>query len=135
MCHRAIIQQTQDLTVISGDSPGVRHAWTRYTECETSRNFRPCYTLLSAEMRRWWDDHGGPTPEGYYDVKGSEPVGYHDFSLVAIRESGVTTSVFADATRTGEAGERRTRIEYVFVKEPDGWKISKVRQGGRDFVP
>ena len=89
MCHRAIIQQTQDLTVISGDSPGVRHAWTRYTECETSRNFRPCYTLLSAEMRRWWDDHGGPTPEGYYDVKGSEPVGYHDFSLVAVREAVV----------------------------------------------
>jgi len=90
---------------------------------------------LSVEARREWKDSGGATPDEYYDVKGSEPVGFRDFNLVTIRESGVTASIIADATTTGEAGKRRTRIEYVFVKEPNGWKIYRVREGGRDFAP
>ena len=113
----------------------LRQAWTRYTTCRNSRDFRPCFGLLSVEARRDWKDSGGATPDEYYDVKGSEPVGYRDFNLVTIRKSDSTASVIAEATRTGEAGVRRTRIEYVFVKEPDGWKILKIREGGRDFAP
>jgi len=26
-------------------------------------------------------------------------------------------------------------MEYVFVREPDGWKISTIRDGGRDYAP
>ncbi|HEX9383398.1 MAG TPA: hypothetical protein VF908_08355 [Gemmatimonadaceae bacterium] len=42
---------------------------------------------------------------------------------------------FADATSRGEAGVRRIQMEYVFVKEPEGWKISTIRDGGRDYAP
>jgi len=77
-----------------------------------------------------WRDGGGATAEEY-----SEPVAFQDFNLVAIRESVGATSVFADATSTGEAGVRRIRMEYVFVREPDGWKISTIREGGRDYAP
>jgi len=90
---------------------------------------------LSAERRRWWNEHGGSTPEAYYDVKGSEEIAFRDFNLVTIRESLGATSVVADASTSGEADERRVRREYRFVKEPGGWKIVTIQEGGRDFAP
>src|SRR6266850_2422000 len=125
---------SSDPTSDSG-STEVRQVWARYTACEISRDFRPCYVLLSAERRRWWNEHGGSTPEAYYDVKGSEEIAFRDFNLVTIRESLGATSVVADASTSGEADERRVRREYRFVKEPGGWKIVTIQEGGRDFAP
>jgi len=84
-------------------------------------------------MRRRWHDQGGR--EAYYDTKGSEEIAFRDFSLVTIREDSRAASVLADASTSGEAGERRVRREYGFVKEPDGWKIATISEGGRDCAP
>jgi len=85
-------------------------------------------------MRRWWHDERGGL-EAYDDTKGSEEIAFRDFSLVTIREDSRAASILADASTSGELGERRVRREYGFVKEPDGWKVATIREGGRDYAP
>lgn len=109
--------------------------WRQYAECERTRQFRPCFRLLSQGALRLWEEKGVKTDDQYYDVKGSEEIGFSDFKVLNVQRTGGQIIITTRATGGGERGTFEAQIEYVFVQENGEWKMDTIIEGNKKYLP
>lgn len=109
--------------------------WQRYTQCEKTREFRPCFTLLSKDTLRIWEERGVKTADEYRDDKGSGEVWFTDFKVLNVGRSDGKIVITARARGGGERGAFEVQREYILVPENGDWKLEMIREGTVRYLP
>jgi hypothetical protein len=109
--------------------------WEKYTQCEKTREFRPCFALLSRNTLRIWQEQGIKTVDEYDDSKGSGEVWFSDFKVLNVAKSDRRIIITAWAKGGGERGDFEAQREYILVLENDKWKVDTIREGTVRYLP
>lgn len=117
------------------DRQAALRVWRQYAECEKTRQFRPCFRLLSKGALRLWEDQGIKTDDQYYDVKGSEEIRFDDFKVLNVQRTRQQSIITTRATGGGERGTFDAQIEYVLVQENGEWKVDTIIEGNKKYLP
>ncbi|HET8577830.1 MAG TPA: hypothetical protein VFO18_12065 [Methylomirabilota bacterium] len=109
--------------------------WKRYTECEWSRRFEPCFSLLSKNVRRAWTDTGRSNAEAYAFVRGGEEITFDELRLLRVRKSPGRVVLVVRARGRGPDGAFEQLWEYALLREGAEWKIDGKREGLHEALP
>lgn len=109
--------------------------WKRYTECERSRRFEPCFALLSKNVLRAWADTGRATADEYAFVRGAEEIAFDDLTLLRVRKSPGRVVLVVRARGRGPDGAFEQLWEYALLREGSAWKVDGKREGLHEALP
>lgn len=110
-------------------------AWRRYTDCQLSQQYVPCFEYISTDARRRWAEQGRSTAAQYAERKAAEQIWFRRFRLVDMRIEGEKALLTARVEGGGERGAWVERIEYLLVRENGGWKIDAIRERTTLYLP
>ena len=110
--------------------------WTRYVQCLKSRQFRPCFDLLSSRvLETWRRDHNVDTNEGYAKIKGSEDIRYTDLQILRVTKQGSSISIVARTRGVGEGGNFEGEKTFSLVNDGGKWRLDRISEGTTEFLP
>ncbi len=109
--------------------------WKRYTDCERSRQFEPCFALLSKNVRRAWADTGRATADEYAFIRGGEGIAFDELRLLRVRKSPGRVVLVVRARGRGPDGAFEQLWEYALLREGSEWKIDGKREGLHEALP
>lgn len=120
-------------------APGGRDAavdaWRKYTQCQLSRQYAPCFDHISTDARRRWAEQGRKAAAQYAEAKGSEEIWFRRFQLIDVKIEGQNAILTVRVEGGGGHGEFGERVEYLLVREAGGWKIDAIRERQTLYLP
>ncbi len=116
----------------SGDAV---EAWRRYTDCQLSQQYVPCFDHISTDARRRWAEQGWSTAAQYAERKAAEQIWFRRFRLIDMKIDGARAVLTARVAGGGEQGAWVERLEYLLVHEDGGWKIDAIRERTTLYLP
>jgi hypothetical protein len=119
----------------SAELARARQVLEDYWTCERSRQFAPCWRLLSKRVQSEWARQGRGSVAEYAEARGAAEPRYVDFRVLDIRRSPSRVVFVAEALRVGGADGRRDRIEYAVLREGEQWRIDGRRVGPSETTP
>ncbi|HEY7869813.1 MAG TPA: hypothetical protein VIF59_11330 [Methylomirabilota bacterium] len=119
----------------SAELARARQVLEDYWTCERSRQFTPCWRLLSKRVQSEWARQGRGSVAEYAEARGAAEPRYVDFRVLDIRRSPSRVVFVAEALRVGGADGRRDRIEYAVLREGEQWRIDGRRVGPSETTP
>ena len=119
----------------SAELARARQVLEEYWTCERSRQFTPCWRLLSKRVQSEWARQGRGSVAEYAEARGAAEPRYADFRVLDIRRSPSRVVFVAEALRVGGADGRRDRIEYAVLREGEQWRIDGRRVGASETTP
>jgi hypothetical protein len=119
----------------SAELARARQVLEDYWTCERSRQFTPCWRLLSKRVQSEWARQGRGSVAEYAEARGAAEPRYADFRVLDIRRSPSRVVFVAEALRVGGADGRRDRIEYAVLREGEPWRIDGRRVGASETTP
>ena len=119
-----------------GDREEMMKVWERYARCLKSREFKPCFNLLSSRVLEIWRrDHGADTSERYADVKGTEELSYTTLKIESLSRKGTSIVALVRTQGVGEGGKSIGQQKFVFVKEKGQWRLDLILENNIEFLP
>jgi hypothetical protein len=119
----------------SAELARARQVLEDYWTCERSRQFTPCWRLLSKRVQSEWARQGRGSVAEYAEARGAAEPRYADFRVLDIRRSPSRVVFVVEALRVGGADGRRDRIEYAVLREGEPWRIDGRRVGASETTP
>lgn len=110
-------------------------AWRKYTQCQLSRQYAPCFDHISTDARRRWAEQGRKAAAQYAEAKAFEEIWFRRFQLIDVKIEGERAILTVRVEGGGDHGEFRERVEYLLVREDGGWKIDAIRERQTLYLP
>lgn len=106
-----------------------------YQTCERTRQFSPCWSLLSGRVQADWGRQGRGTVDEYAQAKGALEPRFSDFRVLQIRRSPARVVFVVEATGGSEKSPVWERVEYALLREGSQWKVDGRRVGPSETTP
>ena len=119
----------------SAELARARQVLEYYQDCERTRRFAPCWSLLSARVRAEWARQARGTGEEYAASRGASEPRFSDFRVRRIRRSPSRVVFVVDAMGGTEARPSWERVEYALLREGGQWRIDGRRVGASETTP